>query len=502
MFLVSTVLTDGHVPCIGNPRTMQDKKFKFFTEPYAHQREAFDKSSEQTNYALLMDMGTGKTKVTIDTIGLLFEEKKIDIAVVVAPKGVIANWVAEIETHLPPRIEREVLLWNPNLTDKVKKSLRALYTKTGKLKFLLMNVEAFSTEKGTDVAKAFIKMFKAIMVVDESTTIKNRGAQRTIALCAVGRGARYRRILTGSPVTKSPLDLFSQMGFLDPDILGFKNFYAFQSRYALLDKKHMGARIFNQVTGYQRLDELTDKLSKSSFRVRKEDCLDLPDKVYEKREVALTKEQAKAYRQMKQLALAQLDNGELATTHSVLTQIMRLQQICCGHLTDDDGKIHDLSSNRIESLLDLCEEVQGKAIIWATWTADIRSIAEALRSRYSVQAASTLHGETPDSERQHIVETFQDRQSELRFLVGHPKTGGYGLTLTAANTVIYYSNSYDLELRLQSEDRAHRIGQNNKVTYIDLMSPKTIDEKIVKSLRDKINIANQILGESAREWLV
>jgi SNF2 family DNA or RNA helicase len=318
----------------------------------------------------------------------------------------------------------------------------------------------------------------------------------------VGRGARYRRILTGSPVTKSPLDLFSQMGFLDPDILGFKNFYAFQSRYALLDKKHMGARIFNQVIGYQRLDELTEKLSKSSFRVRKEDCLDLPDKVYEKREVALTKEQEKAYKQMKQLALAQLSNGELSTTHSVLTQIMRLQQICCGHLTDDEGKVHDLSSNRIKSLLDLCEEVQGKAIVWATWTADIRSIVEALRDRYSVQAVSALHGETPDSERQHIVETFQDRQSELRFLVGHPKTGGYGLTLTAANTVIYYSNSYDLELRLQSEDRAHRISQNNKVTYIDLMSPKTIDEKIVKSLRDKINIANQILGESAREWLV
>ena len=152
---------------------MQDKKYKFFTEPYAHQKEAFDKSSGQTNYALLMDMGTGKTKVTIDTIGLLFEEKKIEIAVVVAPKGVIANWMGEIETHLPPRIEREVPLWNPNLTDKVKKSLRALYTKTGKLKFLLMNVEAFSTDKGTDVAKAFIKMFKAIMVVDESTTIKN-----------------------------------------------------------------------------------------------------------------------------------------------------------------------------------------------------------------------------------------------------------------------------------------------------------------------------------------
>ena len=188
MFLVSTVLTDGHVTCIGNPRTMQDKKFKFFTEPYAHQREAFDKSSEQTTYALLMDMGTGKTKVTIDTIGLLFEEKKIDIAVVVAPKGVIANWVAEIETHLPPRIEREVLLWNPNLTDKVKKSLRALYTKTGKLKFLLMNVEAFSTEKVLTLQRPLSKCLRRswwLMKVRLSKTVEPSGQLRYVQWAVV-----------------------------------------------------------------------------------------------------------------------------------------------------------------------------------------------------------------------------------------------------------------------------------------------------------------------------
>jgi SNF2 family DNA or RNA helicase len=184
-----------------------------------------------------------------------------------------------------------------------------------------------------------------------------------------------------------------------------------------------------------------------------------------------------------------------------LTQILRLQQICLGHLTDDSGKVHELASNRLGALLEICDEVQGKAIIWATWTMDIRSIAEALRDRFSVQAVAPLHGETPDSERQKIVDTFQDRQSDLRFIVGHPKTGGYGLTLTAATTVIYYSNSYDLELRMQSEDRAHRIGQTNKVTYIDLISPSTVDEKIVRALRDKISIADQILGEETREWL-
>ena len=477
------------------------EKFIFKTIPYKHQKESFDSSADAENFALLMDMGTGKTKVCLDTIGHNFEEKQIDLAIIVAPKGVIANWVGEIETHLPDRIEREIVLWKPNLTKTKRQELKDLYEKSGKLKFLLMNVEAYSTKKGVDVAEFFVKKFKVFMVVDESTTIKNRQAKRTKAICSVGRGAVIRRILTGSPVTKSPMDLFSQMGFLSPKILGFKSYYAFQGRYAVVQRRTMGAHSFNHVVGFRRLDELTETLEAHSYRVRKEDCLDLPDKVYVKREVELTQEQSDAYTQMKHLALARLESGELATTQNVLTQIMRLQQICLGHLTDDDGEVHHIKSNRLNELLDICDELQGKAIIWATWTMDIRSIAEALRDRHDVQAVATLHGETPDSDRQQIVESFQDRQSELRFIVGHPKTGGFGLTLTAANTVIYYSNSYDLELRMQSEDRAHRIGQENKVTYIDLISPKTIDQKIVEALRSKIKIADTILGEDAREWL-
>ena len=481
---------------------MQDLRYNYYTEPYAHQREAFEISARAKIFALLLDMGTGKTKVTLDTTGFLFKQDLIELVLVVAPKGVIANWVPEIETHLPPEIEREAVLWNPALTQKVRGTLNALHEKSSKLKFLLMNVEAFSTKKGVDVATLFVNRFKTFMVVDESTTIKNRKAKRTKSLCAVGRDALYRRILTGSPVTRSPLDLFSQMAFLDPSILGFSSFYAFQGRYSVVQRRTMGAHSFNHVVGFRRLDELTEKLAAHSFRVKKEDCLDLPDKVYTKRIVALTQEQQRAYQQMKRLALARLDSGELSTTQNVLTQIMRLQQICCGHLTDDDGVIHELPSNRIKELLDVCDEVQGKVIIWATWTMDIRSIADALRDRYGVQAVSTLHGETPASERQQIVESFQNRHSDLRLLVGHPKTGGYGLTLTAASTVVYYSNSYDLELRVQSEDRAHRIGQANKVTYVDLIAPGTIDEKIVKSLRAKINVADEILGEAARAWLL
>ena len=476
-------------------------EFIFKTTPYNHQREAFDASCDTQNYALLMDMGTGKTKVCVDTIGYNYESGKINLAVIVAPKGVIANWIGEISTHLPDRIEREIVLWKPSLTKAKRKELTDLAKPAQKLKFLLMNIEAFSTKKGVDVAEFFVKKFKTCMVVDESTTIKNRQAKRTKAVCDVGRGAVTKRILTGSPVTKSPMDLYSQMDFLSPEILGFRSYYAFQGRYAVVQRRSMGAHSFNQILGFRRLDELTEKLQNFSYRVRKEDCLDLPDKVYVRRFVELTKEQSDAYTQMKHLALARLDSGELSTTQNVLTQIMRLQQICLGHLTDDDGVTHPVKSNRLDELLSIADEIQGKAIIWATWTRDIRAIAEALRDRFSVQAVATLHGETADSERQEVVESFQNRCSELRFIVGHPKTGGYGLTLTAANTVVYFSNSYDLELRLQSEDRAHRIGQKNNVTYVDLISPKTIDEKIVDALRNKIKIADTVLGEDVREWL-
>jgi len=339
------------------------------------------------------------------------------------------------------------------------------------------------------------------VIIDESTTIKNRKALRTKNILQLRKFSKYRRILTGSPVTKSPMDLFSQCMFLSEKALGHKSYYSYQNRYAVVQNRQIKGRSFQEIVDYRRLPELNGKLDKFSNRVLKEECLDLPAKVYVKREVPLTDEQSKLYAQMKKLALAKLDNGELATTASVLTQIMRLQQICCGHFTPDVGEIRTLKNNRLNELLDITDELQGKAIIWASYTHDIQQIASALRHRFGVEAVALYYGETPQDQRQEIVESFQVKDSPLRFFVGQPKTGGYGITLTEATTVIYFSNSYDLEIRLQSEDRAHRIGQHHPVTYIDLVSPKTIDEKILKALRSKINLAEKVLGEDARQWL-
>tara|TARA_R110000868_G_scaffold5230_2_gene32040 strand:- start:5791 stop:7107 length:1317 start_codon:yes stop_codon:yes gene_type:complete len=435
----------------------------------------------------------------------LYEAGKINSALVIAPKGVYDNWVKnEIPVHLPDRINRKVIRWASGKGIKKEKELKDfIVEKYNGVKMFVMNVEAFSTPRGTDAAEAFLYQNPDnLVIVDESTTIKNRKASRTKNITRLRRLSKYRRILTGSPITKSPMDLFSQCDFLNEKALGFNSYFAFQARYANVQRKTMGHRSFQQIVGYRRLDELSIKLDTFSNRVLKEDCLDLPEKVYTRREVELTPEQLKLYTQMKKLALAKLESGDLATTASVLTQVMRLHQICCGFLQPDEGEIQPLANNRLKELLAISEEVQGKAIIWASWTHDIQQIADALRDRFGPDSVATYYGGTPQDERQDIVTKFQDKDSPLRFFIGQPRTGGYGITLTAANTVVYYSNSYDLEIRLQSEDRAHRIGQTNKVTYIDLVSPGTIDEKILKALRQKIDIAGQVLGEDAKDWLL
>jgi SNF2 family DNA or RNA helicase len=252
--------------------------------------------------------------------------------------------------------------------------------------------------------------------------------------------------------------------------------------------------------GYRRIDELQEKLQKFSFRIRKEECFDLPPKTFVRREVELTDEQTKAYKQMTLMALATFEKG-ITSTVNALTQIMRLQQIVCGHITLDTGEIVQLKSNRMDEMLAAIEETDGKIIIWAHFRHDIEAIKLALQKVYGMNSTATFFGDTTSDEREEIVNRFQDPNSELRFFVGQPRTGGYGLTLTEAATMIYYSNGYDLEVRLQSEARIDRYGQTRPITYIDLVAPKTVDEKIVEALLKKMNIANDVMGEELKAWL-
>ena len=478
-------------------------EYIFKTKPYEHQFKALKKSWNKEFYGLFMEMGTGKSKVLIDEIASLYLRGKITAALIIAPKGVYRNWErGELPTHMPDQVPTLVAAWKApsEMSKKDKEDLKNILIPNGKLRILLMNVEAFSSTKGTKYAAQFLHKSNTLMAVDESTTIKTPSASRTKNVLRVGKLAQYRRIMTGSPVTKNPLDIFSQLEFLSPTILK-QNYWAFRSRYAIMRNVNFGPRSTQLVVGFQRLPELNKVVEQHSYRVLKEDCLDLPDKVYEKRFVSLTPEQVKAYEEMRRFNMTELE-GEVMTSLSSLTALIRLHQISCGHVTLDSGETKALKSNRMNELLNVLDEVEGKVIIWASYRFDLKHIEEILKNKFGEESTASYFGDTKDKDRQDIVERFQDKNSKLKYFVGNPSTGGYGLTLTAAHTVIYYSNTYDLEKRMQSEDRAHRIGQVNKVTYIDLISEGTVDEKIVQSLRSKIDIASAVMGEDVKEWLI
>lgn len=475
--------------------------YRFKNKPFLHQAAYLQRFWDHQVAALFADTGTGKSFMLINNIAMLYDQGRINAALIVAPKGVYRNWLrVEIPKHMPEHVVHRVALWTASPRKAEQQALDSMFEITEDLKILIMNIEAFSTPKGTAFAKRFLFVHNAMMAIDESTTIKSHSAKRSKNAVKVGKEAKYRRIMTGSPVTKSPMDLYQQCEFLSPDCLDSPSYYSFQNRYAHVIERRLASHSFKQVVGYQRLDELKEKVDRFSFRVRKDECFDLPDKVFLKREVELSPEQRKAYDQMVHAALALFDQG-MSSTVNVLTQIMRLQQIVCGHVTLDNGQVVSLRNNRMDELLAAIEESDGKIIIWAHFRQDIEAIKLLLAKHYGMNSVATYFGDTGGEERAEIVNRFQAPDSELRFFVGQPRTGGYGLTLTAAHTMIYYSNSYDLEVRLQSEARIDRYGQTNKMTYIDLVAPDTVDEKIVEALQKKMDIANLVLGEKARDWI-
>ena len=474
--------------------------YKFKTKPYKHQLDALEISWNKEVYAYFLEMGTGKTKVLIDNMSMLYDNGKIDGALIIAPKGVVGTWYKqELPAHLVDHVENVTILWQPNISKKQQEKLKSLFEIETALHILIMNVEALSTQKGVDFASKFLSSHRTLMAIDESTTIKNPKAKRTKNILRLSKLAKYRRIMTGSPVTKNPLDLYSQCEFLDPYCLDFASYYAFRNRYAEMKTANFYGRSVQIVARFRHLDELAEKLKPFSYRVLKEDCLDLPEKTFMKRVIELSKEQKELYAQMKKMALAML-NGKVVTTKTALTQIMRLHQITCGHFTADDGSVQDIKNNRLDELMNVLDEIEGKVVIWAHYQYDVKKIIKEIQKVHGPGSVVDYYGLTPKDIRQNNIEKFQNDDA-VKYFVGTPATGGYGITLTAASNMIYYSNGYDLEKRLQSQDRIHRIGQKKPVTYIDLIAEDTVDNKIVKALRKKINIASEVMGEELKDWI-
>ncbi len=476
--------------------------FKYKTKPYQHQKEALEKSYNQKNFAYFMEMGCGKSKVLIDNIAWLYEKGKIDCAIIVAPKGVYMNWKnSEIPIHMHNSIRHEVYVWKSNLGKKDTEKLRESVTDRQRLRIILVNVEAFATKKVLQYLEKVVHRSNVLLAVDESTTIKNHKAKRTKALIQFGEVAKYKRILTGAPITKSPLDLYSQFLFLDSKILGHNSYWSFQGRYAVIKSVKMGAHSFNQVVGYRNLEEMKDKMDWCTYRTTKEEALDLPPKIYTTRQVDMTLEQSRHYDSLKETSVALLNSGEMVSAPEVMTRLLRLQQLLCGYLVTDNGEIQEVPNNRMNVLMETIEEMEGKVIIWSRFRHDIIKITEKLKQTYGSDTVVNYFGDTSMKDRQEAIEKFQNLKSNVKFFISNPQTGGMGITLHAAANVIYYSNDFNLESRKQSEDRAHRVGQHKPVLYVDLMCPKTVDVHIVKTLLSKNKLANITLGERVLEWL-
>jgi SNF2 family DNA or RNA helicase len=465
-----------------NNPTPEKDDFMFETRPFEHQRKAFYISREKESFALLMEQGTGKSKIIIDNAAYLYSNNKISALIIIAPNGVHRNWVdKEIPYHMPNWCHYESAYYYSGMNKKDSDKFQDVMNIQDKLRIFTFNVEAFVSKTAIRFMSSILISNTSMLVVDESSRIKRPGANRTRVITKFGKQAKYRRILTGTPVTKGPEDVYSQFKFLDPYILGYDSYYSFRARYCI-----MGGYENKQVVSYQYVDELTKRIEGHSFRVLKRDCLDLPDKIYQRHPIELSKKQRKLYDQMRKEFAAELE-GQFIDAPQAITRLLRLQQITCGWFPGDDGvKAIDEKNPRLQALLDILSDIDSKVIIWARFKADLKAIEQALGA-----LSVSYHGEISNNDRSLAVERFQ-KDPRIKYFIGQPQSGGIGLTLTAADFAIYYSNSFDLETRLQSEDRCHRIGTKNNVTYIDLEASKTVDTKIIKALRDKKNLADVI----------
>ena len=473
-------------------------KYPYKTKPYEHQRSALNQSANQKEWAYFMEMGTGKTKVTIDNFAYLYFTKKINAVLIIAPKSVYTIWENEIQIHLPNEIKYKIYKWN---IDKHKDYVNL--NKSQDFRIFLINVEALSTKRGLDACVDYLsKNTSNFVVLDESTTIKNRTAKRSRNILKLRSLSRIRRILTGSPITKSPLDLYTQCQFLNPQLLGFTSYLTFRNRYAEMGDIPVGSGRFISIPKYyKRLDELEDKLKTFSTRIRKDQCLDLKPKIRQKRYIDLEGDNKTLYERLRVHALAIVENSTISFSNK-LTEIIKLHQVCNGFTKNDDGELMQLHKQKLNALEEIIDETDGKIIVFANYIYNINEIVTFLQHKYGKNSTVSIYGAVNVEDRTKAVKRIQEDKN-TRFIVINPTTGGFGLTLTACNTVIYFSNNYNLEVRMQSEDRAHRMGQKGSVVYIDIVARNTLDEAIMKSLVNKGKIAAKTLGEEdLRSWLL
>jgi SNF2 family DNA or RNA helicase len=484
--------------------------YEFKSRPFNHQLDLWKKTRDEYSFGLLWEQGTGKTKVAIDTAAWLYERGEIDGVVVIAPNGVHLNWEREeLKRHLPDRVAEVSSLFAWHSSKSGQKRFRENYMKAVSgvgLSWLFMAYPATITDRGKKALTAWLTRRRCLIIFDESHRIKTPGAKRTKFLISAAKKAAYRRILTGT-IGDKPFDVYSQIKALENDFwkyFGLDTFHGFQNYFGIFENRHTfnggRAQEFKQLLEYRRLDELAHYISPITDRKLKTDVLDLPEKLYQKRFFEMTPKQSKVYRQLRDAMFYELDNGQVIDGTLAIVRMLRLQQVACGYMPNlmEDHftfePVDDKSNPRLETLAELCENVEGQAIIWARFRQDINLICNQLGNQ-AARYDGTLKEEDAFENKEAFV------RGDKKFFVATPSKGSEGLTLANASTVIFYSNSFKLLERLQAEDRAHRIGQVNHVNYVDLAAVDTIDEKIITALRQKFDLASQVTGDNLRDWI-
>lgn len=458
-------------------------KLPIKANPYQHQKIAFNfalqKLEEQGCAALLMDMGLGKSLTSIAITGQLFNDKKIERVLVICPTSIIGVWMEEFKKFADFDYCIEAIIGTT--MSKRKDKLKLLCHKIG-LKVAIINYEAtWRMEKELNIYKP------DIIICDESQKIKNPSASQSKTIHRLGVKAKYKIILTGTPVQNSPMDVFSQWKFLDPNIFGL-SFYAFRNHYAV-----MGGYYNHQILRYKNMDELTSKAHSVAYRITKEEALDLPEQIFLNRYCELESTARKIYDTVVKESYAELMDGEITATN-VLTKLMRLSQIAGGHVKDDEGRMQVISKSKLNELKDIMEDViidnKKKLVIFARFIPEIESIKSLAREmdiRYSY-----ITGEIKTEERSEMCSKFQN-DNNIKLFIAQIQTAGLGITLTAADTAVFYSLDFNYANYSQAIARTHRIGQKKTCTYINLIATETVDEKILKALESKQDIAKNIV---------
>jgi SNF2 family DNA or RNA helicase len=456
----------------------------YHTPPYAHQAEALNTAWMKPGFAFFLEQGTGKTKIIIDEIVNLIERNEINCAIVLAPNNVHINWKYELEKHVPDYQKWGIQVWRTGKNKKDREDETRRIITSGKVLIFLMNIEAVSTPAGREYVQRILRACrKSYLVIDESHKIKTPGAARTKAALEFGRMAKFKRIATGTEAEEGIENLFSQFKFLDPNIIGVRSFTAFRSMFCV-----MGGYENREIRGYQNQEMLAKRIAPHIYAKRKKDCLDLPDKVYVTHKIAMTIEQFKIYNQLEEELIVELKNGTIVDATMAMTRMMRLQQVLCGHInSSEDAKARTryseaIPSHRADYIAEIVEEASSKVIIFCRFTKDVDLTITALAEKGipAIGVSGLVEGD------RRLAEINRWRHDpSIKALAITTATGGVGLTLNEATATIFYSNGWSSTDRIQAEDRNHRIGQENKVTYHDIIVPRTIDHRLFKVLMDK-----------------